>query len=108
LILASWRHRVLAIVVVLTISGACRDGESEYRRIESPDGRFRILVLATSGVARPPGQGGDAPGIVRLVDREGHVLAEKQIEMVQLVDEVRWTEKRVEIKLVADWDLPPP
>jgi hypothetical protein len=53
-----------------------------------------------------PGQASDAPGRVQLYDRHGKLLRETKVEMVQLVDHVDWTEKKVRIKLVAEWDLP--
>ena len=53
-----------------------------------------------------PGQAGDAPGVVRLYDRQGRLLHETRVDMVQRVQKVEWTEKAVGIKLVADWSLP--
>ncbi len=53
-----------------------------------------------------PGQAGDAQGMVRLYDRHGRLLQETQVDMVQLVDQVDWTESMVRIKLIAEWPLP--
>lgn len=53
-----------------------------------------------------PGQSGDAPGVVRLYNRRGDLLQETKVEMVQLVDHVEWTDRKVRIKLVAEWELP--
>jgi hypothetical protein len=53
-----------------------------------------------------PGQGGDAPGRVQLRNRGGEVLRQVDVEMVQLVDQVEWTDRKVWIKLVAEWELP--
>jgi hypothetical protein len=52
-----------------------------------------------------PGQAGDAPGVVRLYDRTGRLLAEADVEMVQLVESVDWSNDKASIKLVVDWDL---
>jgi len=55
-----------------------------------------------------PGQSGDARGFVRLLDRKTRrVLAHKEVEMVQLVDQVDWSKDTVAVKLIAQWDLPP-
>lgn len=72
----------------------------------SPDGAFRILVLRRPLPFAMPGQAGDAPGIVRLLDRNGHVLRETDVEMVQMANTVEWEAHRVRIRFVADWELP--
>jgi hypothetical protein len=72
-----------------------------------PDGKYRIVVFRIPvWLAMMPGQGSDAPGVVRLYDQQGKLLHETKVEMVQLVDHVDWGPKKVEIKLIADWDLP--
>lgn len=79
----------------------------EYASFTRPDGHYRVVVLRRSAwPGAMPGQAGDAPGKVRLLDRAGRVLQETSVEMVQLVDSVEWGERRVRIKLVAEWDLP--
>lgn len=79
----------------------------EYAAFNSPDGKYKIVVMKKSTFfGKAPGQGGDAPGEVRLVNKNGDVLQQKDVEMVQLVEKVEWTEKNVYIKLVADWELP--
>ena len=55
---------------------------------------------------RMPGQSGDGPGYVRLYDNSGHVLAEKDVDMVQAADRISWEKKKVSIWLVAEWNLP--
>jgi hypothetical protein len=53
-----------------------------------------------------PGQSGDARGFIRLIDtRTNKVLQEKNIEIVQLIDQVSWQAGHVNIKLFADWPL---
>jgi len=96
---------LLVSVIALTSTSAC-SSESEYRRFDSPNGDYRIVVFRRSRLAgMMPGQSGDAPGTVRLFDRKGHVLREAEVEMVQLVETVDWQENSVHIKLVADWPL---
>jgi hypothetical protein len=54
-----------------------------------------------------PGQAGDAPGFVRLYDqRNGHILQQKDVEMVQMIDQFEWSSTNLYIKLFADWRLP--
>ncbi len=74
---------------------------------ERPDHRYKVVVLRRAPW-RPgmPGQSGDAPGVVRLLDRSDRILEESPVEMVQIVEGVTWADHRVEIKLVADWSLP--
>jgi hypothetical protein len=96
---------LLALGVVILSTGGL--GEQEYRSFPSPDGRFHIVVFRERSLsAMMPGQSGDSPGAVKLVDRNGKVLQMTKVDMVQLVDRVNWTQGQVAIKLVADWDLP--
>lgn len=79
----------------------------EYSKFDSPDGKYKIVVLRKSSFfGSSPGQGGDSPGEVRLVNENGDVLNKTDVEMVQLVENVQWDDKKVYIKLIADWDLP--
>ena len=80
----------------------------EYASFTRSDGNYRVVVLRIPvWPALMPGQASDAPGLVQLYNRQGELIHETKVEMVQLVDHVEWTEKRVRIKLVAEWDLPP-
>lgn len=79
----------------------------QYEVLRSPDGRFEIVVYRKSiWPSSMPGQAGDAPGIVKLFDRSGHLLDEAPIEMVQQVNDIQWTRSRVALPLVFDWKLP--
>jgi hypothetical protein len=80
---------------------------TEYGAFPSPDRSYRVVVLRTPvwrGVM--PGQAGDAPGVVRLYDRDGRVLRETRVAMVQPVERVEWSADSVWIKSVAEWALP--
>ncbi len=77
-----------------------------YRVFERPDGAYRVIVLRHPMIVRMPGQGADAPGIVRLVDRDGHQLGEVAVWTVEEVEEVDWSGNRAHIKFIADWPLP--
>jgi hypothetical protein len=76
-----------------------------YRTFERPDDRYRVEVWREPQPFMMPGQSGDAPGVARLTDAAGNVLAEVPLEMVQLVDQVDWSNGHAHITLIADWDL---
>lgn len=48
---------------------------------------------------------GSSAGDIRLYNKDNQLLNEKEIEMVQLVETVDWSEDRVNIKLIAEWKL---
>ncbi len=98
--------QILIISLVLLASFGCGKKE-EYREFKSPDGKYKIIVFYhPSWFAVSPGQAGDNPGTIQLQDERGKVLKETEVEMVQLVDNVEWQDKKVYIKLLVDWDLP--
>lgn len=98
---------LLLVVLVAWWIASPRLMEQEYASFTRPDGNYRVVVLRTSvWPALMPGQASDAPGRVQLYDRYGKLLRETKVEMVQLVEHVDWAEKKVRIKLVAEWDLP--
>ena len=96
-----------ALLLVVWIAFALRSG-AQYRTFSSPDGRFQIVVFRKPRLVAMPGQSSDAPGYFQLRDtRTGRVLRERSVEMVQLVDRVEWSPTKVDVFLLADWDLPP-
>lgn len=66
------------------------------------------VVVAQPGFWRAvlPDQAGDAPGVLCLYDRDGQLLQETKVDMVQLVERVEWEDRRVRVTLIADWTLP--
>ena len=55
-----------------------------------------------------PGQSGDAPGFVRLYEvKSGRILEQKDVQMVQLIDQFEWSPTNLYIKFFADWKFPP-
>ena len=79
----------------------------EYRSFVRPDGHYRVVVIRTSmWSAFMPGQASDAPGLVQLYDQNDQLLQETKVEMVQLIEQVKWKDQSVHIKLVAEWKLP--
>lgn len=99
---------VIAILVVAALAGRHTAGEAKpYATYTRPDGKFSIVVMRRkSWLPTMPGQGSDSPGEVQLMDAQGRVLKQADVEMVQLVDKVEWLDKSVSIKLIADWPLP--
>ncbi len=84
-----------------------RSQAGEYRSYTSPDGRFRMVVYRLPMPFQMPGQSSDAPGFVRLYDqRSGRILRQKDVKMVQLIDQFEWSPTNLSIKLFADWKLP--
>ena len=109
---ASKTRIALAALVLAVVGGAValwhlKEADMEiYRTFASPDGKYRVEVWRTDdGDIGVPGQSGDSPGTIRLVDSSGKTLAEEPVEMVQLAEEVEWTDGHVRVKLLADWDL---
>jgi hypothetical protein len=99
---------VVAVVAVIAAYAIWQRVHLEqYRVIDSPDSRFRLVVYRRQmWPSAMPGQGSDAPGVVRLYDRSGHLLDEAEIPMVQRINDLEWTKDRVTVPLVFDWKLP--
>ncbi|MCX7112859.1 MAG: hypothetical protein NTX45_22620 [Proteobacteria bacterium] len=93
---------LLTLGIWLTFNGMTE----EYASFSRPDGHYRVVVLRKKMFMAMPGQASDAPGIVQLYNQNGVMLHEVSIDMVQMVDHVDWEEKKLSIKLVADWELP--
>jgi len=108
------RFALWAVTLLLVMAAAVagirshrRARASEYRSYASPDGRFRFVVYRIPSFLAMPGQGSDAPGFVRLYDlRSGRMLHEKDVEMVQMIDQFEWSPTNLYIKLFTDWRLP--
>jgi len=104
---------IVAALLVAIMSAAVlwpyflRANATVYRTVVSPDGKYKIVVYRIPEFGMVfPGQAGDAPGYVRLYDQAGHVLAEKDVDMVQNIEQVYWGPGSVDIKLFAEWKLP--
>ena len=77
-----------------------------YKKFASPDGKYEVIVYRYGSIMSFPGQGSDAPGLVRLYDlSSGRRINQCKIEMVQLVDRCEWSQTNVSIPLIADWKL---
>jgi hypothetical protein len=107
-----WLTAVLAVFFVAGLVGFGlrawrRSGAEVYRTFASPDGRFQIVVYRIPTRGALPGQGSDASGYFQLREaRTGRVLRERSVEMVQLVAGIEWSSTNVDVRLLADWELP--
>lgn len=110
--LPKWLRMIFVVFVVVALAAfglraLYRSSAAEYRSYTSPDGRFKMVVYRLPMFMAMPGQSSDAPGFVRLYDqRSGLVLQQKDIEMVQLIEQFAWSTTNLYIKFVADWRLP--
>jgi hypothetical protein len=98
---------VLVIALVVTCFVLRSLQMTEYETLPSPDARFKIVIYRRPlllGVM--PGQAGDAPGLVRLYDREGKLLHESKIGMVQEGGDIRWEKDEVYLPAQFRWKLP--
>lgn len=111
------RSKFLALLVAVALgvcgwlsftpSGRKLCCSSVYKTFTSSDQRFQVAVFRIGSPWRmSPGASADAPGFVQLQTQDGTVLQETSIEAVQLVDQVHWEPRSVEIKLIAEWVLP--
>ncbi|MCG8518671.1 MAG: hypothetical protein MI794_11830 [Pseudomonadales bacterium] len=75
-----------------------------YRTFQSPYNEHKVVVYSVPVLPMMmPGSAGDSPGYVQLQNSSGHILEEKRVDMVQLIDDVQWSDDSVYIKLFADW-----
>ena len=97
----------IIVIIIITAWYVFGSSSEEYTRFTRPDGAYKIIVYKQNSPFSflMPGQGSDAPGNVRLYDKDDNLLKEKNVEMVQLADNVIWSDNHVSIKLVAEWDL---
>ena len=80
---------------------------SQHQVFMSPDKNYRIELFAYDSIftAMPGSSAGDEAGYIRLYNKDNELLNEKEIEMLQLVETVDWSDNHVSIKLIADWPL---
>ncbi len=83
----------------------CYAGGEVYRQFHSPNNDWRVVVYRCRSLFAMPGQSSDAPGRVVLIDKEGNIVRQQPIEMVQLATPPVWETERVVMKLQFDWPL---
>jgi hypothetical protein len=107
-----WLRRsilICGVLMVLVVAAHYwrRAAAEVYHTFASSDGRFKVVVYRIPSIVAAPGDSGGARGYVRLYDSQtGRVLAQKDVEMVQLIDQMDWSRTNVHINLFADWRLP--
>ena len=101
------RGAAVLLAAVVCIWGLGCQRPVEYRTFTSPDGRLEVVVYRIPVFFAAPGQASDAPGLIQLRDsRTGRVSARSRVEMVQLVEQVEWSDTSVTVGRLADWKLP--
>ena len=82
---------------------------SEYRTLYSPNNNYYLKIYRYKPFYMVmPGSSGDAPGYIQLYNKNNILMQEKEVEMVQMVDDIRWSKNLVDIKFIASWELPDP
>lgn len=100
------RSRLCLLIFFAAFAVGCGNKAEIYSRTKSPDGRFEIVVYRKPMRFAMPGQGSDAPGYIHLCDAAGKILKKTNVDMVQNVGKIEWSETNVSIKLIAEWKLP--
>jgi hypothetical protein len=72
----------------------------------SPHGGYKVIVYRYPMLFSFPGGASDARGLVCLVNSDGREIRREPVQMVQLVESVKWSDTNVEIIFVFDWPLP--
>jgi len=100
---------LVLLVVVLAVNSSLFRRQflsSQLEIYKSPlSGHYLALYRYNSILPVSPGGAGDLPGFIRLYDANGVLLNQADVEMVQLVSDIIWTDDRVTIKFIADWPL---
>lgn len=100
---------LLALALGVYLLGYSELGLEKSHVDVGPNEDYRIVVLRRywwGMVPMAPGQGSDAPGVARLVNKQGEVLEEVELPMIQEAYEVEWRAGSVTIGILADWELP--
>ena len=110
-----WMRRVLVLSVVFGTCYLLRWERCPYYDKTSPDGRFRVEVYGNffyCFIPCAPGQGGDRPAMVKLIEVEtGRMLAKAYVDRLALVHDTFWYTNSVEITrgdYGHTFELPPP
>lgn len=102
------RYFILSAVIVLAPLVLFLFITVEHSRVSSPDGRF---VAVTSSpiyqfvIPMMPGGGSDKSGYITVYTADGRSCGRAPIEMLWMIQDLRWSPERAELSLVAEWDL---
>ncbi|MBF2025229.1 MAG: hypothetical protein IGS48_00475 [Oscillatoriales cyanobacterium C42_A2020_001] len=98
----SFRSYQWAIAAFLTVAiSACPLATTEYKRVNSPDGRYTLVVYRELMLIAMPGQGSDASGYFVVRDRVGTFICRKELLFVRDFDEhrLRWKPQILELPM---------
>jgi len=80
---------------------------SEYKTLYSPNHKYYLRLYRYKPLYMVmPGSSGDAPGYIQLYSKNGLLMREKEVEMVQMADNIQWSKNQVNIKFILNWELP--
>jgi len=82
-----------------------KNNSAPYARFESPNGKFFVIVEKNKThlpSIMMPGQGSDSPGTAMLANKKGEILDKKDVEMLQLINNIEWHPNRATIMLGVD------
>jgi hypothetical protein len=101
---------VVASLFAVAVLAALAMQKKEYDRVSSPDGQFTAIAeyrAFRAWLPTMPGGGGDKPGSVRLVAKDGSAIGEASVPMVSFIRDVRWSKEEASIVGVVSWKLSP-
>lgn len=96
------------IVILGTVGSLPFVMTEEYSRVSSPDRRFYAVAscpIWQQYVPMAPGGAGDKSGYVTVYTREGKSCGRTPVEMVWMIQDLKWSGDNAELRLVANWDL---
>jgi hypothetical protein len=104
------RLTLVLVVVFALIAGAVvlylNPAAEEYRSVRSPSGDYVVVVRRyPPRLPTMPGQGSDAPGVLRLYDRHGRLVNESELPMVSIADQIEWGPDYVAVPGLFQWPL---
>jgi hypothetical protein len=103
---------VILLVVAAALAALLFTPLPSTRTTESPDGEFIAVVktgLFDSLLPVMPGQGGDKPGSVTMMRKDGRSCGSAALDMVSYIYDLRWELDRkprfASIGLIVTWNL---
>lgn len=99
--------RLLVIFFAIGILSSCKEKSTLVRVFDDPNGKYKIEVYADKEFKSAPGDAGQGPGEIQLLNKEGDIIHSADIEMVNLIDKVWWSADEVVIKGFGNWSLNP-
>jgi hypothetical protein len=95
---------VIAAFLGVAVVAALAFSPKEYARASSPDGRHVAIAKYRSYLAwlpMSPGSSGDKNGWIVITTIDGKKIGVADVDMVSQIQDLRWTQDSVEVRLVA-------